>query len=277
MSAEIFDGKAFAKNLEAALKERVARLRRPPVAAVFYGSNVSEVASYVKSKSNRAQAASVSLRLMDVATMPPDLFLAHLEQAGRDPEVDAVVVELPLPFKIERDALFSRIPPEKDADGFHPANLGRLFAGEPLIAPATPVAVIRILDAAGIALKGKDTVVIGRSLVVGRPLVALLILRDATVTVCHTKTQDLAGHAKRAEILVAAAGKPGIVTTNMVRPGAVVIDVGVNYVNGKMTGDVEFDRVKEIASFITPVPGGVGPVTTIALLENIVAIAERRA
>lgn len=277
MTATIFDGKGFAKSLEAALKQRVTALKRPPMCTAFYGSTVPEVVSYVKSKVNRAQNAGIVLNLVDVAALSPETFLQQLASAGQDAGVDAIVVEQPLPFPVEKDALFSRIPAEKDADGFHPANLGRLFAGQPLIAPATPTAVLRILDAAGVALKGKETVVIGRSLVVGRPLVALLIARDATVTVCHTKTQDLGGHTRRADLLIAAAGKAAMVTADMVRPGAIVIDVGVNYVDGKMVGDVQFETVKEVASFLTPVPGGVGPVTAVALLENIVTLAERRA
>ncbi len=271
----VIDGKEIASRIESGLKERLRSLAAPPSAAVFYSSSIPEVISYVKSKAKRAERLGISLHLLDMASMDREIFLETLSRVSSSPEYDAVMVERPLPFQVEEEAIFSRIPREKDADGLHPGNLGRLFAGKPCVVPATPAAVLRILDESGIEIRGKEAVVIGRSLVVGRPLALLFLHRDATVTLCHTKTANLAHHCIRADILVAAAGKAGLVTGEMVKPGAVVVDVGTNYVQGQLVGDVDFPSVSPLTSFISPVPGGVGPVTSILILENIVALAER--
>jgi methylenetetrahydrofolate dehydrogenase (NADP+)/methenyltetrahydrofolate cyclohydrolase len=204
---------------------------------------------------------------------------AALEAVGRlnaDPLVHGILVQLPLPPQLDADRITQAIAPEKDVDGFHRSNLGGLIAGHARFEPCTPRAVVALLDHAGVALDGSDAVIVGRSAIVGKPLALLLIGRNATVTVCHTRTRDLARHTLGADILVAAAGCPALITAAMVKPGAVVIDVGINRLaDGRLAGDVDFAPVREVAGWITPVPGGVGPMTVAMLIANTVTAAER--
>jgi methylenetetrahydrofolate dehydrogenase (NADP+)/methenyltetrahydrofolate cyclohydrolase len=214
------------------------------------------------------------------------LFPDGLDEAGlvrlvgdlnADPAVHGVLIQLPLPPGVDEDRVISALDPAKDVDGLHPENLGRLLAGEPATVPCTPAGVLEILDHYGVELKGAEAVVVGRSRLVGKPLGQLLLLRHATVTTCHTRTRDLGAHTRRAEVLAVAAGRPGVVTGDMVRPDAVVVDVGVNRLpTGKLAGDVDFASVAPRVRAITPVPGGVGPMTVAMLLKNTLAAARRR-
>jgi len=202
---------------------------------------------------------------------------AALQRLSADDTVHGIILQMPLPPGVDGVELATAIAPEKDVDGANPVSLGRLTAGLPAFAPATAAAVLRILDDHGVELAGRRAVVVGRSLVVGKPAAMLLLARDATVTVCHSRTRDLKHHVKDAEILVVAAGHPGLITGSMLRPGAVVVDVGINVVDGKLVGDVDFESARRVASAITPVPGGVGPLTNALLLAHLARAAHAQA
>jgi methylenetetrahydrofolate dehydrogenase (NADP+)/methenyltetrahydrofolate cyclohydrolase len=202
--------------------------------------------------------------------------LAEVQRLNADDSVDGILVQLPLPKQIDPKKVIDAIDPAKDVDGFHPANVGRLHLGRPVLAPCTPSGVMRLLDASGIEIEGRRAVVIGRSDIVGKPVAALLLHRNATVTICHSRTRELASVVREADIVVAAIGRARFVTAEMIKPGAAVIDVGINRVDGKLHGDVDFDRVREVAGWITPVPGGVGPMTIAILMKNTVTAAEWR-
>jgi methylenetetrahydrofolate dehydrogenase (NADP+)/methenyltetrahydrofolate cyclohydrolase len=281
---EIIDGKAVAKVTEDEVRAAIARLGfAPGLVAVRVGNDpASEI--YVRNKAKKAQELGLrGTELIFDASMSEAALLAEVARLNADDDVDGILVQLPLPKQIDPRKVIDAIDPEKDVDGFHPINVGRLHLGRPTLAPCTPAGVIRLLDAAGIAIDGARAVVIGRSDIVGKPVAALLLQRHATVTICHSRTRDLAGVTREADILVAAIGKPLFVTAEMVKPGAAVIDVGVNRVPSASTksgyatvGDVDFARVRDVAGWITPVPGGVGPMTIAMLMKNTVAAAERR-
>jgi methylenetetrahydrofolate dehydrogenase (NADP+)/methenyltetrahydrofolate cyclohydrolase len=292
VTARIIDGAAIGAEIRAELRERVARLRarglEPGLAFVIVGDNPASI-SYVRSKARGC--AEVGLRSETIhlpgSTSQADL-LERIRAINRDPAWDGLIVQLPLPPQVDEAAVAMAIDPEKDTDAVHPANAGRLLAGTPGPRPCTPAGIQQLLLRTGNDPAGKHVVIVGRSNIVGKPLAALLMQKqpgaDATVTVCHSRTRHLAEHTRRADILVVAAGSPNAVTADMVRPGAVVIDVGNNRVpdparksGTRMVGDVDFEAVKEVASWITPVPGGVGPMTVTMLLANTVAFAERRA
>ncbi len=202
--------------------------------------------------------------------------MALIHQLKVDPKIHVILVQLPLPAHIESQVILQAVSPEKDADGFHPVNVGRLVGGDPVFVPCTPKGVIHMIDSTGIDITGKRAVVIGRSNIVGKPVAMLLLHRHATVTICHSRTKDLPAVVHEADIVIAAIGKPAFVTLDMVKEGSVVIDVGINRLaDGKLVGDVDFDRVKERASWITPVPGGVGPMTIAMLLQNTLESAKR--
>ena len=211
---------------------------------------------------------------MDSSTTQEELE-EEIRKLNEDPAIHGILVQLPLPKHLDEEAALSRILPEKDVDGFHLINAGHLMTGTEGVVPCTPKGALYMIRSAGIDLSGKEAVVIGRSNIVGKPMAMLLLQQNCTVTVCHSRTKDLAEHTRRADILVAAVGKPGFVTADMVKPGAVVIDVGINRVDGKVCGDVDFDAVKEKAGWITPVPGGVGKMTIAMLLSNTADAAER--
>lgn len=283
MSATVIDGKAIAGEVRAEVAERVRELGElgtvPGLATVLVGD---DPASHVYVSSKRKACAEVGIRAWDhdlPASTPQQELLDLLDRLNGDPEVHGILVQLPLPEHIDEALVLDAVSPTKDADAFHPYNLGRLLAGEGLIAPATPSGVQQLLVRSGIPVAGANVVVVGRSNIVGKPLAALLIQKtdgaNATVTVCHTGTRDLAEHTRRADILVAAIGRAHAITGPMVRPGAVVVDVGINRTEEGLVGDVDFDAVKEIAGAITPVPGGVGPMTIAMLLQNTVTLAAR--
>ena len=282
MAARLLDGKQIASEVRAAVAarvaERLAEGRRAPGLAVIQVGEDPASSVYVGSK--RRACAEVGFH-SEAHDLPVDTsqaeLLALIDRLNADPAVDGILVQLPLPDAIDADAIIERIDPAKDVDGFHPYNVGRLALRNPLLRPCTPRGIMTLLGRTGIELAGRDAVVIGQSNIVGRPMALELLHARCTVTVCHSRTADLAGHVGRAEVLVAAVGRPDFVPGTWVREGAVVIDVGINRLpNGRLTGDVEFEAARERADWITPVPGGVGPMTVATLLENTADAADAR-
>ncbi len=278
MSARILDGKAIAERLRARLAERIAALPfRPGLRVVRVGDDPAS-GVYVRNKDKAANAAG-----FDSATihLPADTTQAALldtiARLNADPAVDGILVQLPLPPQISTDAAIAAVDPAKDVDGFHPLNAGRLAAGQPGLVPCTPRGVMHILAEAGVALRGARAVVLGRSQIVGRPMAQLLLGADCTVTIAHSRTRDLAAECARADVLVAAVGRPEMVRGDWIAPGAVVVDVGINRLaDGRLVGDVAFAEAVAVAAAITPVPGGVGPMTIACLLENTLEAALAR-
>lgn len=281
MSAQIIDGKAIAAHLRQHIKQRVdarvaAGKRIPGLAVILVGQDpASEV--YVRNKRKACEEAGLNSYAYDLPdNTPHDKLLALIDALNEDPRVDGILVQLPLPDHIDSETIIERIRPDKDVDGFHPYNVGRLTLRVPVLRPCTPRGVMNLLDSTGEAVKGQDCVVVGASNHVGRPMSLELLLAGCTVTTCHRFTRDLESHVRRADILVVAVGKPGIVKGEWIKPGAVVIDVGINRdADGKLTGDIEFETAKQNAGWITPVPGGVGPMTVATLLQNTVDAADR--
>ncbi len=278
MSARIIDGKALAASLRASLAEHVAALPfRPGLAVVLVGDNPAS-AIYVRAKDRAASATGIATRTI---RLPDDTseaaLLTVIARLNADPAVDGRWVQLPLPAHISTPAAIEAVDPDKDVDGFHPLNAGRLASGRPGLVPCTPLGVMKLLAEGGIPLDGARALVLGRSSIVGRPLVALLLSANATVTVAHSRTRNLPAECRRAEVLVAAIGRPEQVPGEWIAPGAVVIDVGINRLpDGRLVGDVGFAEAVAVAGAITPVPGGVGPMTIACLLENTVTAALRR-
>jgi methylenetetrahydrofolate dehydrogenase (NADP+)/methenyltetrahydrofolate cyclohydrolase len=279
-AGQIIDGKAVAAAVRGEVRERVARLESrgvvPGLATVLVGD---DPASHVYVGNKEKACREVGMRSFG-QRLPATVTQAELLQlVGRlagDPAVHGILVQLPLPAGLDAQQVIEALPPAKDVDGLHPVNQGRLMAGQPGLRPCTPLGAMRLLDETGIALKGAHAVVVGRSLLVGKPVALLLLERHATVTLCHSRTRDLAGEVGRADVLIAATGQAGLVKGAWIRPGAVVIDVGINRgPDGKLCGDVEFAAARERAGWITPVPGGVGPMTVAMLLSNTVTAAER--
>ncbi|MES9859670.1 MAG: bifunctional methylenetetrahydrofolate dehydrogenase/methenyltetrahydrofolate cyclohydrolase FolD [Candidatus Thiodiazotropha sp. LLP2] len=280
MSAELLDGKAIAAELRAKIKAGVdnriaAGLRRPGLAVVLVGENpASQV--YVRNKRKSCEEVGFHSQSFDlpIDTSQADL-LKIIDKLNDDESIDGILVQLPLPDQIDEEAVIERILPTKDVDGFHPYNVGRLALRMPILSPCTPRGVMTMLDHTGQKLEGLDAVIIGQSNIVGRPMALELLAARCTITVCHSRTKDLAGKARSADILVAAVGRPEFVPGDWVKEGAIVIDVGINRTDeGKLVGDVAFEAAKERASWITPVPGGVGPMTIATLLENTLQAAE---
>jgi methylenetetrahydrofolate dehydrogenase (NADP+)/methenyltetrahydrofolate cyclohydrolase len=278
----ILDGKAVAAKVLADVKRDVAALRDaasvPPTLAVILVGEDPASQVYVRNKKKSAEEVGIASRdfLSPRGSTQAEL-LGTIRRINDDPGIHGTLLQLPLPKGLDEDEAVAAISPDKDVDGLHPANLGRLLAGKPLVTPCTPAGCIEILDHYGIPLEGADAVVVGRSRLVGKPLAQLLIGRNATVTTCHTRTRDLAEHCRRADVLCVAAGRARFVTGDMVRDGAVVIDVGVNRLDtGKLAGDVDWDSVSPKARAITPVPGGVGPMTIAMLMKNTLAAARRQ-
>jgi methylenetetrahydrofolate dehydrogenase (NADP+)/methenyltetrahydrofolate cyclohydrolase len=272
---KILSGKEVAAALKDKLTAEVDELKKqgkvPGLCIVMVGDR-PDSASYIKGAVKRCTSIGIDCQ---VETFPEDIsqekFLEALDRLNQDSKINGVIIMRSLPDQISEDAVKYAIAPEKDVDCFNPINVSKVMSGdEDGFPPCTPSAVIEILDHYGIEIKGKRAVLIGRSMVVGRPLAMMLLKRNATVTICHTRTKDLAQEAKRAEILIAAAGKAKMVTKDMVNEGAIVIDVGINFENGKMCGDVDFDNVSPIAGQITPVPGGVGSVTSTVLAKHVI-------
>jgi methylenetetrahydrofolate dehydrogenase (NADP+)/methenyltetrahydrofolate cyclohydrolase len=277
MSANIIDGKKIASAVEAEVRDALAKLPfKPGLVAVRVGNDpASEV--YVRNKARKAKELGLQgTELVFDASMPEADLLAEVDRLNNDDNIDGILVQLPLPKQIDPKKIIDAIDPEKDVDGFHPINVGLLHLGRPALVPCTPAGVMRLIASTGTDIAGKRAVVIGRSDIVGKPVAALLLRENATVTICHSRTKDLPSVVREADIVVAAIGKPRFVTEEMVQRGAIVIDVGINRVDGKLVGDVDFERVREVASWITPVPGGVGPMTIAMLMKNTVTAARRR-
>lgn len=279
--AKIIDGKIAAEKIRQGLKAEVEKLEtlgiKPGLAVVLVGNNPASRV-YVKAKGKSCEDVGIASFQHD---LPEDTkqeeLLAIIQKLNNDPQVNGILVQLPLPPHLDQETLLEAISPQKDVDGFHPFNMGRLFIGKPILQPCTPLGIMKLLEHEGIDVKGKHAVVIGRSNIVGKPAAIMLLQRHATVTICHSRTKDLPQVVRQADILIVAIGKPMMVKSDWIKPGAVVIDVGVNRLeNGKLAGDVDFEDVKERASFITPVPGGVGPMTIAILLHNTIEAAKKQ-
>ena len=281
MTAKMLDGAAMALEVEKELKQRVDALREknvvPGLCVILVGNDPASQ-TYVANKEKacaRLGIHSQTLR-MGAETTQAELEAA-IERANEDEAIHGILVQLPLPAHLDEHRALALIRPEKDVDGFHAVNMGRLARGEDCVVACTPKGALHMLKAAGVPIAGKNAVVIGRSNIVGKPMALLLLQENATVTICHSRTENLAEYTRRADILVAAVGKPRFVTADMVKEGAAVLDVGINRVNGKLCGDVDFEHVKEKAGWISPVPGGVGKMTIAMLMENTVSAAEKAA
>jgi methylenetetrahydrofolate dehydrogenase (NADP+)/methenyltetrahydrofolate cyclohydrolase len=275
MSATLIKGKPIAERIRAGVAEDVAAIGHIGLVTVLVGDDpASDV--YIRLKHKAAVAAGIDatdLRLPEETT--EEELLAKVDELDADPRVDAILVQLPLPKQIDEAKVIRALAPAKDVDGFHPFNAGQLYLGEPTLVPATPRGVMAMLAEHQIELRGARAVVIGRSAIVGKPMAHLLLQQNATVTICHSRTKDLAQHTLAADVLVAAVGVPGMVTPDMVKPGGVVIDVGINRTDDGIVGDVD-PGAAEVAGYLTPVPGGVGPMTIACLLENAVRCARYR-
>jgi methylenetetrahydrofolate dehydrogenase (NADP+)/methenyltetrahydrofolate cyclohydrolase len=298
VTARLIDGKSVARDLENEVRTTISGLSyQPGLVAVRVGNDpASEI--YVRSKAKKADELGLrGQQLILDESVSEAALLAEVDRLNRDDDVDGILVQLPLPKQIDPRKVIDAIDPAKDVDGFHPINVGLLQMGRATLAPCTPAGCIRLIDSTGVSIDGANAVVIGRSDIVGKPMAALLLQRNASVTICHSRTRDLAALTRNADILVAAVGRPLIVTADMVKPGAVVIDVGMNRVDASfadrlahdeeksrllakngtvLLGDVDFAHVREVASWITPVPGGVGPMTIAMLMQNTVTAARQR-
>lgn len=280
--AQILDGKVVAQKVLEETRRGVARVQQAtglvPMLAVVLVSDFAPSKIYVANKKKAADSVGIASQdfLYPQGLSQPEL-LDLLRRLNADPSIHGILLQFPLPPGCDEDEAIAVISPEKDVDGFHPVNLGRLLAGTPSVLPCTPAGVLEILDHYGIELKGAEAVVVGRSRIVGKPLAQLLLARHATVTTCHTRTRDLAAHCRRAEVLCVAAGRPQVITGDMVKEGAVVVDVGQNRLeSGRLVGDVEFESAAKRARAITPVPGGVGPMTVAMLMKNTLLLAKRQ-
>ena len=279
MSAEILSGKTMSEELRAEIASRVSALKErgltPGLAVILVGNDpASEI--YVRNKGNGCTEVGMYSRTINMpAETTQEELEAAIEDLNADSAIHGILVQLPLPKHLDEQAALAKILPEKDVDGFHLINAGHMLTGTEGVVACTPRGALHMIKSTGVNLSGKEAVVIGRSNIVGKPMAMLLLKENCTVTMCHSCTQNLAEHTRRADILVAAVGKVGFVTADMVKPGAIVIDVGINRVDGKVKGDVDYDAVKEVAGWITPVPGGVGKMTITMLLMNTVEAAER--
>ena len=278
--AVILSGKELSEKLTQQQKQRVAELKArgiyPGLAVVLVGEDPASTI-YVRNKGIACETIGI---YSETIRLPGDISQQQLEDTiqrlNEDKKISGILVQLPLPEGLNEEAALARILPEKDVDGFHLMNAGKLFTGQEGVIPCTPKGILYMLKDAGIALKGKEAVIIGRSNIVGKPAAMLLLQEHCTVTLCHSRTRDLQSHTRRSDILVAAIGKPRFVTADMVKPGAAVMDVGINRVDGKVVGDVDYEPVSRVAGYITPVPGGIGKMTISMLMENTLEAACRQ-
>jgi methylenetetrahydrofolate dehydrogenase (NADP+)/methenyltetrahydrofolate cyclohydrolase len=282
MSARIIDGKAIAQEVRAEWKLRAdalkARGTTPGLAVIIVGEDPASKVYVANKVKACAELGLHSEHLALPADTSEATLLAKIGALNKDPKIHGILVQLPVPKHIDSDKVLNAISPDKDVDGFHPVNVGALVTGNMRFAPCTPYGSMVLLQKSGVAIEGKHAVVVGRSNIVGKPMALLLLQANATVTICTSKTVDLAKHTRDADILVVATGRPKMITGDMIKPGAAVIDVGINRLpDGKLCGDVDFDSAKEVAGWITPVPGGVGPMTITMLVANTVQAAERAA
>ena len=279
--AQLLDGRIYSEEALAEVTEKVKALKKsgvtPGLAVILAGDDPASQ-TYVRNKGKACEKTGIYSRTI---ILPADVSQAELEKTIRelndDPKIDGILVQLPLPRGLDEKRALACILPEKDADGFHVLNAGRLMLGQSGTLPCTPKGVLRMLHLAGVELDGKKAVVVGRSNIVGKPVAMMLLNENATVTICHSHTKDLKEVTKQADVLVVAVGKPGLITGDMVKPGAAVVDVGINRINGVLSGDVDFDSVEPVAGWISPVPGGVGLMTVAMLMDNVVTLATARA
>ena len=281
MAARIIDGKEIAREVRAEVKARAHAFREaygetPALAVVLVGEDpASQI--YVRNKERACQELSLHSETIRLSADTTQAALeAQIDRLNADPRIHGILVQLPLPAGLDEEAALARILPEKDVDGFHAVNAGKLMTGAEGVIPCTPKGILYMLKASGVPLAGKEAVVIGRSNIVGKPVAMLLLRENCTVTICHSRTENLPAVTRRGDILIAAVGKAGFVTADMVKPGAAVVDVGINRVDGKVVGDVDFAAVSQVAGWISPVPGGVGKMTIGMLMENTIAAAEKR-
>lgn len=278
----IIDGKAIAETVRQEVKEGVESLKKekgvtPGLAVVLVGENPASLI-YVRQKEKACSEAGVtSFKYSLAEDVSQSELLDLIRKLNSDEKVHGILVQLPLPEHLDEMEVISAIDPVKDVDGFHPINVGRLLVGEEVFVPCTAQGVIELIERSGFKFKGKEAVVVGRSNIVGKPVAVLLLERHATVTICHSRTADLGAETRRADILIAAVGRPHLIKADMVKEGVVVIDVGINRVDDKLVGDVDFEGVKDKVAAITPVPGGVGPMTVAMLLKNTLIAAQRQA
>ena len=280
MSAIILDGKKIAQEIQEELSLKLEELKgkgvTPGLGVIRVGEDPSSLI-YVRNKKRKAEEVGIHFEEHTLQeNTSQDELIELIARLNSDSRIGGIVLQLPLPDHLDEKRILEKISPDKDVDGFHPLNMGRLLKGNPSFIPATPRGIVELLDRYKIPLEGKRAVVVGRSDIVGKPLAFLLLARNATVTICHSKTKDLSLITRKGDILVAALGKPGFIKEDMVKEGSVIIDVGINRVDNKIVGDVDFEKVKEKISYITPVPGGVGPMTIIMLLKNVLDAAESR-
>ena len=278
--AQLIDGKAVAADIKNELRVRAEALKargvNPCLAVVMAGDNPAS-AIYVRNRRRACKDVGIESRYVKLeADVTQEQVIAEINALNADESVHAILVQLPLPKHIDENAVLDAILPEKDADGFHVVNAGRLLTGRECTLPCTPAGCMELLKRAGVPLNGQEAVVVGRSNIVGKPMALLLQQANCTVTMCHSRTKNLAEHTRNADVLVAAVGRPRFVTADMVKEGAAVVDVGINRVDGKLCGDVDFDAVAQKASYITPVPGGVGKMTICMLMANTVEAAEKK-
>jgi methylenetetrahydrofolate dehydrogenase (NADP+) / methenyltetrahydrofolate cyclohydrolase len=280
MTAKILDGKAIAQEVRAVWKVRADALKAhgitPGLAVIIVGEDPASKVYVANKVKACAELGLHSEHIVLPADTPEAALLARIDALNADPKIHGILVQLPVPKHIDSSKVLTAISPNKDVDGFHPMNVGALVTGNMRFAPCTPYGAMKLLEKSGVSIEGKHAVVVGRSNIVGKPMALLLLQANATVTICTSKTRDLAKFTRDADILVVATGKAKMITGDMIKPGAVVIDVGINRMeNGKLCGDVDFDSAKEVAGWITPVPGGVGPMTITMLVANTVQAAER--
>ena len=282
MPARLIDGKALSDQIKADVAERVRALKQrgvtPGLAVVLVGDDPASHV-YVRNKAAACEKAGLYSQVIRLpADIPEDQLLDIVRGLNGDPDIHGILVQLPLPAHLNAGKVIETIAAEKDVDGFHVSNAGLLMTGRPLFRPCTPYGVMKMLESENVSLWGAEAVVVGASNIVGKPMAMLMLAAGATVTLCNSKTRDLAAQTRRADVLVVATGKPGMVTGDMIKPGAVVIDVGINRsASGKLVGDVDFESARKVAGAITPVPGGVGPMTIAMLLVNTLEAAERSA
>ncbi len=278
--AQLIDGKAIAAEITEEMRLRAQALREKgivPCLAVILAGNDPASEIYVRNKRRACKRAGIESRMIRLdQNVSREEILREIHALNQDPAVHAVLVQLPLPGHLDETEILSAVLPEKDADGFHPLNAGRLLTGEKGVLPCTPAGCMELLRRTGVSLSGAEAVVIGRSNIVGKPMALLLLRENCTVTLCHSRTKNLAEHVRRADVVICAVGRPGLVTGEMIKPGATVIDVGINRLaDGRVVGDADFESVSAVAGAITPVPGGVGPMTIAMLMKNAILAAER--
>lgn len=274
LSAEILNGTRLAQSIRSQIRKKLKKLNLTPGLAVIQVGDDPASTIYIKHKQRDCDKVNFHSEVHKLPTNTTQQELINIiADLSTRKNIHGILVQMPLPAQIDEQTVIDSIPPEKDADGLNPLNLGNLFINREGVTPCTPTGIIRLIELTGLPIEGKQAVCVGRSHLVGKPIGIMLLNRNATVTYCHSRTIDLAGITKQADILIAAVGNPEFITADMVKPKAIVIDVGINSINDRLIGDVKFDEVKQVAGFITPVPGGVGPLTRAMLLENTLKLA----